>query len=59
MHFALVCLAVIVICLCLMYADHRATFCKRNPKNRKVNYETTHIDVEKTSKNSILPGETK
>jgi hypothetical protein len=59
MHFALVCLIVIVIGLCLMYADHRATFCKRNPKNRKVNYETTHIDGQEASKNPVLPREAK
>jgi hypothetical protein len=59
MHSALVCLAVVVIGLVLLYADHRATFCKRNPKNRKNFYETTHINGEKTPKNPVLSGEAK
>lgn len=59
MHFALVCLAVIVIGLCLMYADHRVTFCKRNPNNRKNIYEKTLFDGQASKKNPVLPGQKK
>jgi hypothetical protein len=59
MHFALVCIAVIVIGLCLMYVDHRATFCKRNPKNRKNIYEKALFDGQTPQKDPVLSGQKK